>query len=235
MTLPLSLIAFSSIGLLVAVLAGYGILMALLFTHWCFQRRSIRHAKRRAGHSSATDSQVETFSRGSELARLRDDVAALQIESDDADKRLQLLEERVELLQQIVVQQATALAKQAVDLDETPVDEEPTYENSVISIYRPMQEKYGTEFVQVDPVYGVVFTERPEHVDELTKIRGIGAVNLERLNAQGVYRFQQIVDWSEQTIENFNSLLGFKGRIQREDWVGQAQLLIHGHETRRAA
>ena len=40
-----------------------------------------------------------------------------------------------------------------------------------------------------------------------------------------VHSFDQIAGWSETDIGKVNEALRFKGRIQREDWVGQAKAL----------
>ncbi|QDS90387.1 NADH dehydrogenase subunit E [Rosistilla ulvae] len=82
---------------------------------------------------------------------------------------------------------------------------------------------YGNVSVTVDETLGVVFTRRPSYVDDLTVVRGIGHVNQRCLRKAGVYRLQQIADWNEYNVWAFNELLSFKGRIERENWVGQAQ------------
>ncbi|WP_145285949.1 hypothetical protein [Rosistilla oblonga] len=85
---------------------------------------------------------------------------------------------------------------------------------------------YGNVSVTVDESLGVVFNRRPSYVDDLTVVRGIGQVNQRCLRKAGVYRLQQIADWNEYNVWAFNELLSFKGRIERENWVGQAQDLL---------
>jgi len=62
--------------------------------------------------------------------------------------------------------------------------------------------------------------------DNLQSISGVGP-KLERLlNENGVYYFWQVADWSKQDIEIIDERLDvFRGRIGRDDWVSQAQLL----------
>lgn len=63
--------------------------------------------------------------------------------------------------------------------------------------------------------------------DDLTDILGIG-VSLKRLlNANGIYHFHQIAAWSEADIEIVGNLLQFPGRIERDNWVVQAQALTN--------
>lgn len=62
--------------------------------------------------------------------------------------------------------------------------------------------------------------------DDLKRISGIGP-KLERvLNANGIFRFRQIADWQDADIDAIDEqLTGFRGRIRRDDWVGQAKKL----------
>lgn len=67
--------------------------------------------------------------------------------------------------------------------------------------------------------------------DDLRRIKGIGRQNAERLNALGIWHFYQIAAWDAQEVLWVGSYLAFPGRIEREDWVGQAKLLARGEET----
>ncbi len=64
--------------------------------------------------------------------------------------------------------------------------------------------------------------------DDLRRIRGIGPFNQESLHALGIYNFAQIAALTEENIAWLDDYLGFKGRIEREDWVGQARRLLAG-------
>ncbi len=61
--------------------------------------------------------------------------------------------------------------------------------------------------------------------DKLTRVKGIGPVNEKRLHSLGVFHFDQIAAWGEQEIAWVDTFLTFKGRIERENWVGQASEL----------
>jgi len=67
--------------------------------------------------------------------------------------------------------------------------------------------------------------------DDLKRIRGIGKVNEGRLNALGIFHFDQIAAWKRPEILWVATYLSFPGRIDREDWVGQARVLSGGGET----
>ncbi len=62
--------------------------------------------------------------------------------------------------------------------------------------------------------------------DDLKRIKGIGPAIEKTLNELGIFRFRQIADMSEYDIDRVASRLkGFRTRIYREDWIGQAREL----------
>ena len=62
--------------------------------------------------------------------------------------------------------------------------------------------------------------------DDLKRINGIGPKLEQMLNANGIFTFRQIAGWQEADIEAIDKLLPtFRGRVSRDDWVGQAQRL----------
>ncbi|MEM8877959.1 MAG: hypothetical protein AAGD23_08800 [Pseudomonadota bacterium] len=69
---------------------------------------------------------------------------------------------------------------------------------------------------------------RSGKADDLKRIKGIGKVNEGKLNAFGIWHFDQIASWTEDEIDWVNDYIAFPGRIQREDWVGQAKALDEG-------
>ncbi len=70
--------------------------------------------------------------------------------------------------------------------------------------------------------------------DNLQRIAGINAEVERLLNVQGVTRFAQIATWSASDTSRFDRLLGFEGRIARENWIEQANILSKGGETNYA-
>ena len=62
--------------------------------------------------------------------------------------------------------------------------------------------------------------------DDLEQISGIGPMLRQLLNDIGVFYFWQIAEWNPQDVEWVDEKLEhFKGRIDRDDWVDQAQSL----------
>ncbi|MFV0644926.1 MAG: hypothetical protein ACK5NN_10580 [Sphingomonadaceae bacterium] len=65
--------------------------------------------------------------------------------------------------------------------------------------------------------------------DDLTRIKGVGPKLAEMLNQLGIHTFREIAGWSDADIDRIDAQLGrFQGRIQRDSWVEQAQLLAQG-------
>lgn len=69
--------------------------------------------------------------------------------------------------------------------------------------------------------------------DDLKKILGIGSVIEEQLHELGVYHYSQIAEFSDEDVANINSHLNFPGRIERDEWIAQAQELMQGGEGRK--
>ena len=66
--------------------------------------------------------------------------------------------------------------------------------------------------------------------DDLKRIKGVGPKLEGVLNGLGVFHFDQIAGWTEAEIAWVDDRLNFKGRIERDDWIGQARRLMSGEE-----
>jgi large subunit ribosomal protein L21 len=64
--------------------------------------------------------------------------------------------------------------------------------------------------------------------DDLKKLSGVGAALEKKLHEAGVTSFAQIAAWTEADVAAIDEKLSFKGRIEREGWIAQAQDLIKG-------
>ena len=93
---------------------------------------------------------------------------------------------------------------------DTPVEETQTF-----------AENEETESEPAAPVNGSA-----DEADDLQRIKGVGPAIEKTLNRLGFYRFYQIAGMSEVEIDRVaNELRGFRSRIYREDWIGQARML----------
>lgn len=68
--------------------------------------------------------------------------------------------------------------------------------------------------------------------DDLTRIRAIDAALQARLEDLGVGTFAAIARWTAADTAHVSRELGFKGRIEQENWIEQAQILSAGGDTR---
>ncbi len=60
------------------------------------------------------------------------------------------------------------------------------------------------------------------------KISGIGPGIEKTLHELGVFHYRQIAAFTPENVAWVNQRLRFKGRIERENWIGQAKTLVRG-------
>jgi len=85
-----------------------------------------------------------------------------------------------------------------------------------------------------DNCYEVKKSTHPLHInnscqepkDNLQLIRGIGKVLERVLNDKGIHCLKQIANWTKEDIRRIDKLIAFPGRIEREQWIEQAKVLI---------
>ncbi len=65
--------------------------------------------------------------------------------------------------------------------------------------------------------------DAPADPDDLTKIKGIGPKIEGILHELGIYKFHQIATWTKAECDWVDGYLGFKGRIEQDNWVSQAR------------
>ncbi len=72
--------------------------------------------------------------------------------------------------------------------------------------------------------FGRIGEASPTKKDNLQVIKGIGPFIEKKLNAIGIYHFQQIAYFNEDDIEEINGIIELgAGHIKTDDWVGQAR------------
>jgi F-type H+-transporting ATPase subunit gamma len=71
---------------------------------------------------------------------------------------------------------------------------------------------------------GVATIERDAtNADNLQLIKGVAGVLEGRLHELGIFTFREITTWTDEDMDRIDDRLGFEGRIQRDDWQGQAR------------
>lgn len=79
-----------------------------------------------------------------------------------------------------------------------------------------------------DPKLGLLYKKRPQRVDNLQEISGVGPLLEKKLHKFGVYHFEQIAGWKQSVVDEFSKRLSFSGRVEREQWIRQAAKLARG-------
>jgi large subunit ribosomal protein L21 len=64
--------------------------------------------------------------------------------------------------------------------------------------------------------------------DDLKQLSGVGPALEKKLHAAGVTTFAQIAAWTPEDVADMDQTLSFKGRIEREGWIAQAQEKTQG-------
>ena len=64
--------------------------------------------------------------------------------------------------------------------------------------------------------------------DDLQSVKGIGPFIEEKLNALGIYTFQQISKMSSELEDQVNEAIEFfPGRVKRDQWVMQCKTILN--------
>ncbi len=134
-------------------------------------------------------------------------LASLEKDRDLKDKSLNVLRQQLEGERQT----SERLASQLRDLRSRENAPRPEQPDDSVAPVKPQN----------------LFASAPGDVDDLQQIRGIGAAFEHRLNALGVYQYRQIAGFSDAEIVWLeNELKTFRGRVGRDDWIGQAVALM---------
>ena len=105
-------------------------------------------------------------------------------------------------------------AKIAAVLAELPEDASPEQKADAVGARPPGLEK-----------------ARNDQPDALQRIKGVGPANERNLQALGIYHYDQIASWRREQIRWVGTYLSFPGRIDREQWIAQADNLARGGKS----
>jgi predicted flap endonuclease-1-like 5' DNA nuclease len=61
--------------------------------------------------------------------------------------------------------------------------------------------------------------------DDLSRIKGLGPKSREKLNALGVFHYDQIASWNLDNARWIGAAIGAPGRVERDKWIQQARAL----------
>ena len=180
------------------------------------------------------------------------EAAALVEELQAAQTRLQDLEARAHSsdtqIQPVNVQSLPdGGAASNKPFDARPVDDTTEIIDQIENEILSTEEVTGHVYLEEDDVtkdleVGVIFSDDEEEIssavsterDDLKMIKGIGRAIEKTLNDCGIHLFHQIAEISEYDIDRVaHRLKGFRSRIYREDWIGQARHLQNNKANKR--
>ncbi|MEL6859915.1 MAG: hypothetical protein AAFO74_16125 [Pseudomonadota bacterium] len=134
-----------------------------------------------------------------EAALVADDVAELEVEVEPAPEPIDEPEVELEVAPEVT-------------------EPEPEADPDVHPSEAMLAELEGAQPEQID---------RPTNGgDDLTQITGIGPRIAEVLNGLGIWTYAQVAEWQPEHETWIENHLAFKGRVGRENWVGQAKDLL---------
>lgn len=88
---------------------------------------------------------------------------------------------------------------------------------------KEMEQTIPTNIINNELNFNHIGVASFENKDDLQKIKGIGNLIEKKLNAIGIFTFKQISNFNSSDIAKITDLISFlQGRIERDDWVGQA-------------
>ena len=67
--------------------------------------------------------------------------------------------------------------------------------------------------------------------DDLKLISGVGPKIEGTLHELGIFTFAQVAGWRQAECDWVDGYLNFKGRIERDEWIKQAEALAKGGEA----
>jgi len=105
--------------------------------------------------------------------------------------------------------------------EETPIEEEIQAPKTVAEKARTSYITYTKSKPELN--FENFGTADTSNKDDLTKIEGIGPYIEEKLNEIGIFNYDQISRFTFEDIRILTELIDFfPGRIERDDWIGQA-------------
>lgn len=200
------------------------------------QRESAPHPQSSGADTTIRELEAALRQRDDSIAVLRDDIAELTGGQTPAargrqDEQLRAAIAESEELQNKYHSVSERLAQREVELEAMRQDLETA---SGIS-QQPSAGNRRRKRKKADPtrarsagerIAAVITSPDAGHRDNLQEIRGIGPALEKTLNEIGIYHFHQVAAFDAGDIGRVAREIGrFGNRIERDDWVGQAQEL----------
>jgi predicted flap endonuclease-1-like 5' DNA nuclease/peptidoglycan hydrolase CwlO-like protein len=176
--------------------------------------------------------------RDQEAARLEEDLETARARIDELENTLDSEETRVEPVDPESLGDELDASNDPMNQTQTGIadvlaadeDEDEDDATKLEAEIEATDEESATDDAEPDEIEtSAVVTELNDHEpggsrDNLKLIKGVGPAIEKTLNELGIFHFDQIAEMSEYEIDRVaKRLKGFRSRIYREDWIGQAR------------
>jgi len=178
------------------------------------------------------------------------ELAEMQSVYNATRSRLLALEERMDTLARENEElresiEGVSSQQTVIPSSEVPMSSSPSVRERGIPSVHPMpglpdaelvEEEPDTIFMQDKPILDDKIRLDEQKKDDLSRIDGIGPFLENKLNEVGIFTYEEISTWDSNRIAAITEAIGhFKGRIEKDDWVGQAaQLALEKQENPEA-
>ena len=172
-----------------------------------------------SGNEVLNHSMQTLLTENEDLTRSAEEVVQYEAGNAILNATITDLIEKNEVLEAQLANQATTQIEWSVDESDTlAIDTEDAEEMDVEEAKVKFRAAIGEHIAKASA----------EERDDLKQINGIGPFIEEKLNDLGIYTFEQVSQLDEELIETLtNAIEFFPGRIERDDWVGQADRLFY--------
>ena len=99
----------------------------------------------------------------------------------------------------------------------------PVKKQAKKAVSKPTAKKASSEKTAAEKKPRTLSAPRKSGADDLKLISGVGPKLEGVLNELGFWHFDQIAKWTSAEIAWVDTRLKFKGRIERDDWIPQAE------------
>jgi len=157
------------------------------------------------------------------LQPLRNDVETRNTRIRDLERELHVLQQKTPAFQNTIkarearIRELERLLKEAKKVKPTPVRRAPAKRKTTAK-KRTAKRKMAS--------FGL---KKPAgKTDDLKLISGVGKTLEKTLHKRGIYYFRQIAGFTRKDVTAVDDMLSFKGRIDRDEWIKQARILMKG-------
>jgi len=119
------------------------------------------------------------------------------------------------------------------DMEDTTEEVEIPTENVIeeaLEALESLEEIPEEEIAKENEIFGqkpeLLSEPRNGEKDKLTKIKGIGPKVEEKLNASGIYHFEQIANWTEANMLWLEAHTLFASRAKKELWIEESKSFL---------